>query len=50
MTTESRLLAIVRVMDELAACRACTKKGDLSLLLWEVDWLSELHGLLYEES
>lgn len=40
----TRIEQITKVMDELAACRgdAC-----LGALIGELDWLAELHRLLY---
>ncbi len=40
----NRIEQITKVMDELAACR-----GDscLGALIGELDWLAELHRLLY---
>jgi len=40
-----RLEAITRCMDELAKCRCSRSFG---AALGELDWLSELHDLLYE--
>ena len=44
----NRLDQIDRVMGELAECRASYASGDpLLVLLGEMDWLEELHILLY---
>jgi hypothetical protein len=48
-----RINQIARCMDELHACaiaRRTPNGWDLALYdVWELDWLSELHRLLYEE-
>ena len=37
---------IDRAMQEIALCRA---EGSLGAIIGELDWLTELHRLLYEE-
>ena len=38
---------IDRAMQEIALCRA---EGSLGAIIGELDWLTELHRLLYEEN
>lgn len=42
-----RLSQVNRVMMELEACRRNAAQGDWGVLLGELDWLEELHDLLY---
>ena len=42
-----RLEQIDRAMQEIALCRA---EGSLGAIIGELDWLTELHRLLYEEN
>ena len=41
-----RLEQIARAMREIELCQA---EGSLGAILGELDWLTELHRLLYEE-
>lgn len=49
-----RLEQIARVTDELELVRASQLRGiderdKLASVVWEMDWLGELHRLLHEE-